>query len=125
MSIDFGGLEKVKQGDLRVGDVIVPVYKDRGAIGEEVETVRDGDGDLETDKDFYDPDLYDFYLVRRAPLALPTKVGSVVHVRRSEGAAGARWILMSDLVWTSTAGIRKDEALFREFVEDRIVEVVA
>lgn len=120
MSIAIEGTEKVDQSQLRVGDVILPIPKN----GEVVLTTSDSDGDVETSEKYYDPERYDFYLVKRAPIVLPDKVGSVVRVGDPIKNA-SRWMLTDAETWVSSSGYSKTKDHFQEYITDFNVEVIA
>lgn len=125
MSITITGAEKIDQSQLRVGDVIFPFAKNLASGGEVVEQVSDEDGDVETDQRFYSPLNHDFYLVKRAPLDLPDKVGSVVLVTTPSASEGVRWMLTASDIWVSAAGNRKIGVDFAAFAAPFDVEVIA
>lgn len=114
---------KVDQKDLRVGDAIFPYSSDRETIGEEVLQVGDSDGDVETKYGYYDPERYDFYLIKRAPFVLPTKKGSVVKV--SNESVSANWFLRQDGKWHSEDVSVRSADEFQRFVAQFKAEVIA
>lgn len=120
---DFPQYPKVDQANLNVGDVIIPLKKGTNTLHETVETVKDRDGDLETNNAFYNPADYTFYLVKRAPFTLPTKKGSVVKV--SNGSLSANWLLRQDGKWHSEDTGSKNPVNFQRFVEQFKAEVIA
>lgn len=118
MTVEITGLPKVGQMDLRVGDEIFAVPK--ALKGERVMSVSDSDGDVETVEDFYSPDKFDFYLVKRAQVALPTKPGSVIRVsviRTSGDPQASNWMLNAADIWVSHhSGVKSPKSL-KEFIE--------
>lgn len=116
---------KVDQKDLRVGDVIFPYPSDRETIGEEVLQAGDSDGDVETKYSYYDPGYYDFYLIKRAPVVLPTKPGSVVLVWGGRKEDGAVWMLTARGTWVNQNSIRRNRDQFEKLVASFNVDVIA
>lgn len=117
--------EKVEQKDLRVGDMILPVPKEAEFQNNVVTQVSDRDGDVETNESYYSPKVYDFYLVKRAPVVLPEKVGSVVRVSTNLDPEGSHWMLTHDSYWVSTSKTTKSFEEFQGFVRSHNVEVIA
>lgn len=116
---------KVEQKDLRVGDVIFAHPKANETIGEEVFQVSNSDGDVETEDDYYNPERYDFYLIKRAPVVLPTKPGSVVLVWFGRKENGAAWMLTARGTWVNQNNIHRNREQFEKLVASFNVDVIA
>ncbi|URM87418.1 hypothetical protein SEA_DUSTYDINO_13 [Microbacterium phage DustyDino] len=89
------GARLTPQDELRVGDKIFAVRK----YPEEVARVRSGDGDLETDGDYYDPQHFDFYLAEREQVKIPSEAGRVIELLISESEnerQTERWLSWHD-----------------------------
>lgn len=115
MTVEITGLPKVDQDRLRVGDRILVLPKKLN--GERVIQVRDRDGEVETDGDFYSPDEYDFYRVKSAPVELPTEAGSVI--RTSGDPQESNWMLNTANIWVSQHGGIKGTKYFKEYIENQ------
>lgn len=85
------GARKVAQEDLRAGDKIYVL----GKKPQEVLVALDGDGDLETNEDYYNPSQYDFYLVERPSAPIPDDAGRVIELTGPNGEK-QRWLSWHD-----------------------------
>ncbi|WNO25909.1 hypothetical protein SEA_ASEGATO_13 [Microbacterium phage ASegato] len=89
------GSRLTPQDEIRVGDKIFAVRK----YPEKVIRVRDGDEDLETEGEFYDPADYDFYLAEREQVKIPDESGRVIELLISESEnerQTERWLSWHD-----------------------------
>lgn len=119
--IKIEGAVEVLQGNLIPGDMVYPVRKQP----EKVLEVRDSDGDVSTDHEYYNPRNYRFFLVSRAEVELPEVVGSVIRVKGFGGGA-VTWLLMPAGRWVSQDEVALDaEALRKTIASSRLsVEVL-
>ncbi|UVK62431.1 hypothetical protein SEA_YUMA_13 [Microbacterium phage Yuma] len=85
------GSRLTPQDEIRVGDKIFAVRK----YPEKVIRVRDGDEDLETEGEFYDPADYDFYLAEREQVKIPDESGRVIELTKKDGKK-QRWLSWHD-----------------------------
>lgn len=85
------GARKVSQDELREGDKIYVLRKEP----ELVVRVKDGDGDLETEEDYYDPKHYDFYLAEREYVKIPADAGRVIELITRDNEK-QRWLSWKD-----------------------------
>lgn len=68
------GASKTAQEDLRAGDKIYALRKEPEVVSQPI----DADGDVDVPSGFYDPELFDFYLVERAEVKIPERAGAVI-----------------------------------------------
>ncbi|QWS69379.1 hypothetical protein SEA_NECROPHOXINUS_13 [Microbacterium phage Necrophoxinus] len=110
------GARLTPQDELRVGDKIFAVRK----YPEEVARVRSGDGDLETDGDYYDPHYFDFYLAEREQVKIPDESGRVIELTKKDDKK-ERWLSWHDfsqgkVLWVKASnGTRQSMS----FMQDR------
>lgn len=108
------GARLVKQDELRVGDKIFIISKEP----EQVIRVKDGDGDLETPGDFYDPSKFDFYLAEREYAKIPSEAGRVIELTETDGTKH-RWLSWWDfsqgkVLWVKAANGTRQSMAFMQ-----------
>lgn len=105
------GSRLVSQDELREGDKVFILHK----RPVEVDQVKDADGEVYADADYYDPDKYDFYLAEREHEKIPSDAGHVIELTGTDGTKH-RWLSWHDfsqgkILWVKAAnGTRQGHA---------------
>lgn len=108
------GARLTAQDDLRVGDKIYALRKEP----ELVVRVMDGDGDLETEGEFYHTSKYEFYLAEREHAKIPTQAGRVIELTKHNDSK-QRWLSWWDfsqgkILWVKASnGTRQSQAFMQ------------